>query len=114
MFADRCKTVSILYGKHYNKDNCRFYTLLIVSVDSCRLSFCDNHEKNRDGRVAWRDIVEYHYGYIKDEKKIKKTDKEIKRASYFKEEAGFNYEKYTGKLRTMLHQLNNIAPPLRP
>ena len=58
--------------------------------------------------------MEYYYGSIKNEKKIKNTKKKISRAAYFKEESGFNHEEYTGKLRTMLLQLNNIGAPLHP
>ena len=34
-------------------------------------------------------------------------------SSYFNEEAGFNYEKYTGKLQTMFQQLINTDAPLQ-
>ena len=35
------------------------------------------------------------------------------RAYSFKDESGFNYEEYVGKLRTIFHKLNKVGAPLR-
>ena len=91
-FTNRCKAVVRLYGNHFDEDNRRFYASLRVEVFSCGISYCDQHEKKKDGCAAWKNLVEYYYGFINDEKKIKNIKKKIRRASYFKEEEGFNYE----------------------
>ena len=113
-FSDYCKTLSRIYGKNFDEDNHRFYTSTRLDIDSWIFSYFDKHEKKKDGHATWKDLVEYYYGSINNERKIKNTDKKIRRASYFKEEAGFNYEEYTGKLRTMLQQLNRIGATLLP
>ena len=46
--------------------------------------------------------------------KILKIEGKIKRASYFKEVAGFNYEEYTGNIRTMFQHISLVVAPLCP
>ena len=67
-FTDRCKSVSRLDGKHLGEDNCRFYASLRVAVSRCEISYCDKHEMNNDRRDAWKDLLEYYYGFIKNKK----------------------------------------------
>ena len=69
-----------------------FYKSLCVAVAICRLSYFSKHEKNKDRRATCKDLVEYCYLSIKDEKKIKKIKNKIRCVSYFKEETGFNNE----------------------
>ena len=43
---------------------------------------------------------------------ILNIEREIKRASYFKEEAVFNYGYYTEKIHTMFQHLTKIGSPI--
>ena len=49
-----------------------------------------------------------------DEHKILNIERKYKCPSYFKEEAGFNDEDYSGKLSTMFQQITNIGALLQP
>ena len=91
IFVDRCKAVARLAGKHFNEDKHRFYTYIRVAVARCGISYCDKHEKNKDRRASWKELSGYYYGSINNENKVKTIKKKIRRASYFKEETGFNY-----------------------
>ena len=60
-----------LDGKHFYEDNRRLYTSLIVAVARCGLSYCDKHEKKKDRCAAWKELVEYYYGYIKTKGRLR-------------------------------------------
>ena len=88
--------------------------MIRFTVANCGISYCDKHETKKSGQTSWKDLVGYYYGSINDEEKIQNIEMKIKCASYFKEELGFNYEEYTGKLRTIIQQLTKIGVPLCP
>ena len=91
-----------------------FYRSPILAVSRCGISYCDKNDNNKDGHETCKELVKYYYEPINGEKKINNTKKKIRRTSYFKEKASFNYEEYTGKLHTMFQQPNKIRDTLVP
>ena len=70
-FSDWFKAVASLYGKQFGEDNRRFYTIPRVVISSCGISYCDNHNNNRDGCDTCNDLVEYYYGPIKNKRRLR-------------------------------------------
>ena len=112
--VDHWKLVVRLESKHFDKYNQILYTSLHIVITNYGLRYCDKHETRKNLRAAWRDLLDYYYGSINNENKVMKIERKIKRASYFEEESGLNYEEYTGNLRTILQQLTKIGSPLHP
>ena len=101
MFVDHFKAVARLQGKYFDKENPMFYTLVHVAIYDCVLSYCNKHHTNNNGWSSYRYLVNYSYRTINDKNKVLNDERKIKRAFYFNEELGFNYEEYTRKLHTM-------------
>ena len=54
-FSDQYNDVEILDVKQFDEDNYRFYTSFRISIASCRLVYCDKHNKKKNARAASKD-----------------------------------------------------------